>query len=84
MSTKDNQVPADRNLTLLELLNIAATKHPLTDTHTIDIQVIESWRLEIEATSPEDALAQATQMKADAIREQGTLMSCETDYAELA
>jgi hypothetical protein len=55
-----------------------------TDTHTIDIRVIESWRIVIVAASPEEALAEANGMSASTVRKQATLTNCKTDGAELA
>lgn len=51
--------------------------------YNVSIQVIEVWRLNIEAESENDALDIARNMSTEQIRSEGSLGLCETDYEEI-
>lgn len=49
--------------------------------YLIRVQIIEVHNIEIEAENQEEAVSIAYNMTASEIREKGSIISCETDYA---
>ena len=50
-------------------------------TYEVGIQIIEVWRVNIRATSPDDAEARTSELMVEEIRKQGEMQNIETDYA---
>ncbi len=67
----------------MENMNNANTPIAGERTHTVRIQVIKIYDLDIEADSEDNALSQAYQMQTTKIADVGTLVDVTTDFAEV-